>query len=262
MRLDVQQHLGGEPLGQEMVDQDQVGQQLAPGVVREHADLAGGAVADQRPQQRAVVHHEGGHVLALVRQRDLERQVRAVAPERPEQEPLHPLAGGQRGGLVQGGQLVVHDGALELGLLDRPERVDAPPRAVPEVARGVEELAVEVALGPQERHVDPPAPELAAPPLGPRGEVVRRGVERLHHIARDLVQQPVERLVPVGGVGQRVPDLPQQHRMPVAEHPEGVRTRHVAQDGRRVDRLRHSSSSSARRLTLSKSHAGAGVGLP
>ncbi len=63
----------------------------------------------------------------------------------------------------QGAELLVHRRAAKLGPLEGGERVDALPRARTEVPDGGEEPAVEVALRPQERGVEPRSPEELAP---------------------------------------------------------------------------------------------------
>ena len=58
------------------------------------------------------------------------------------------------------------------------ERVDALPGAGGEVADGAQEAAVEVALDPQEGHLEPRAAEVLPPPGPPPLVVVRARVER------------------------------------------------------------------------------------
>ena len=86
---------------------------------------------------------------------------------------------------VERRQFRVRLGLVELGLLEGAERVDALPRSRPEVPDRVEQPAVEVALRPQERRVEPATGRRTRrSPRLPQVAVRARRPERFDHALR------------------------------------------------------------------------------
>ncbi len=229
--LDVQDDFAGLPLGEQVVDQDEVGQQLPAGVVRDQADPGAVRSREGRPEERAVVRDQARCPGLLRRGGDPEAEVRPVAPERGRQQCVRPLRRGQGGQVAEGGEFLVDGGAGQLGVLEGRERVDALPGAGPEVAGGVEEAAVEVALRPQERGFAPgQAPQTPAP-LQPLLVIVGVVAERLQDAGGALGEQPPDRGPLGGAVRQGVEHLPDEPGVPLVEDAPGEGPGDVGADG-------------------------------
>jgi hypothetical protein len=131
------------PALQEVGDQQQVGDQLTAGVVRDQAERARAGRRQQRPQPRTVVGDQGRYGVGAGRlgRGEAEAEVGAVAPQGAVQQGAVLVVGGQR---VERGQFRVRLGGVEFRELERPERVDATPGAGAEVPGGFEQLAVKL----------------------------------------------------------------------------------------------------------------------
>lgn len=220
---------------QKVVDEDEVGQQLTARVVRDEAQRARAALGQQGPQHLGVVGDEtrvDGPGSAAARG---EAQVRAIAPQRAQEQRLTLLVEGPRGQPVERGQFLVGLPGVELRLLERTERVDPLPGPVLEVTDSREELAVEVALGPQEGHVEPGRADVLAPPFLPEVAVVCLRPHGFDHSLRGLRQQGVEGAVLTRPVGEGVTHLLDERGVPLGEHAPGEGAGLVAQDDRGVD---------------------------
>ncbi|MDH6495775.1 hypothetical protein M2156_001994 [Streptomyces sp. SAI-149] len=232
VRLHVQQSPLDTPVFEEVGDEEEIGDQLAPGVVGDEAEGAG--AVEQCPQPLAVVGDQVGHGVAFLGPAvgEPEPEVGAVAPQRSVQQGRALLLGRPQGEFVQRGQFLVRLRGVEFGELGGPEGVDALPGAGPEVADGVEESAVEVALGPEPGHVEPGLTEMGVdPPLAPRP--VR---ERLDHALGAAVEQGVESAVLSGAVGERLPHLRDDRGMPLGEHAVGEGAGFIGEDDSGAER--------------------------
>lgn len=235
--LDVEQDPLGVAVCEEVVDEDEIGNQLASGVVGHHGHGGRRRDGQQPPQRGAVVGDQpwgDGFARHRPGRRDAEAEVRAVAPERGVQEGGAPLTGRSVGERVQGPQLLPDRLTPQFGPLERREGVDSAPRSGTEVSDGAEEPPVEVVLGPQERGVVPGAPEVLPPPGRPALLVVVRvgGGERADDVVGDLSQQDVEGLVLATAVREGVPYLPDEGGVAVGQYAPGERAGHVAPDDR------------------------------
>ncbi len=160
-----------------------------------------------------------------------EAEVGAVAPQRAVQQGPVPLVGGECGETVQRGQFLVRLRGVQLGQLGGAEGVDALPGAGGEVADGAEESAVEVVLRPQPRYVGPGAARVGVgAPFPPAVPVVGVGGERLDHALGAVVQQRVERGLPVGAVRERRADLLDDGGVALGEDGVGEAAGFVAED--------------------------------
>jgi hypothetical protein len=204
---------------QQMVGEDQVGEQLPAGVVGDQDHR--GAGSERGPQAGAVVGDEPVRRGLAGPRADAEAQIGTVAPQRRQQLGLPLLAGGQPLHVVEGLQVRLQRGIGELRGLQVPERVNPVPRALAEEADRVEEPPVEVGLRPQERRLEPGPAEVARAPRGPGRAVVRLGGERPHRPGGDLLKQAVEGLPLRRPVRMRVPDLGNQPGGPVVPYPPG-----------------------------------------
>jgi hypothetical protein len=158
------------------------------------------------------------------------RAVRAVSPEGSQEERGGLDVGGPSGQVVEGGEFLVDQLAGQFGGLEGAEGIDALPRAGREVTQRAEEFAVEVALGPQERNVEPGPAEVTLPPRRPPLAVVRVRAERLDHAFGGLGEQSVEGGVLRGPEGERVAHLPDQHGVAFGQDGPGERPGSVAQN--------------------------------
>ncbi|CAM5746176.1 hypothetical protein SAFG77S_00800 [Streptomyces afghaniensis] len=231
--LDVQHGPSDAPVGQEVGDEEQVGDEFAAGVVGDEAQGARAGAAEQGPQALAVVGHQpGGGVRGpCALGGETEAEVGAVAPEGTVQQGLCLFSGGPGGEAVERGQFLVGLGGVEFGQFGGAEGVDALPGAGAEVADGLEEPAVEPALGPEPRHVEPgPAGVLAQPPGLPEVAVVRVGGERFDLALGAVRQEFVERAVLPGLVREGLAHLPDDGRVPLGEHAVGEGARLVAEE--------------------------------
>ncbi len=218
----MQHHPVGVAVPEQVVDEDEIGDQLAPGVVGDHGDGGTGPRRQEAPQRRAVVGDQTAGRSARrfgCAPRPAEAEVGPVAPERGVEERGRPLGRGQVDEVVQGPEFLLDRATTQFGALERGEGVDAPPRPLAEVADRVQESAVEVALTPEERGVEPRASEVLAPPLQPEVAVGTPVVEWLDDAVGDLVQQ-----------GVQGPELPRAVREGVAHllDQRGVALRHDA----------------------------------
>ncbi len=245
-------------LGEEVRDEEQVGDEFAPGVVGDEAQGdrlpargPGRGGREQGPQGGAVVGDEGFRPApgGGARAGETEAEVGAVAPERAVQQGPGPFLGGQRVEAVERGEFLVGLRRVEFGELGGPERVDALPGAGAEVAEGVEEPAVEVALGPQPGHLVPGAADVRVhAPAGPAVPVASGGVgvggQRLDHAIGAAREQGVERAAPFGTEGEGVAHLPHDGGVTLGEHAVREGPGFVAEDdgggrGRGVGHARH-----------------------
>src|SRR5690606_39722444 len=118
---------------------------------------AGAGGAEQRPEPLAAVGEKAGHGVGLpgALGGEPEAEVGTVAPEGAVQQGAGPFVRGPAGELVERGQLLVGGGRVAFGEVGGAEGVDALPGAGDEVADGLQQLAVEPALGPQPGHLVP-----------------------------------------------------------------------------------------------------------
>ena len=207
----------GQPLMQQVVGQNQVGQQFPARVVgdQDHA----GAWPERGPQAGAVIGDQPVRGLQAGRRADAEAQVGPVSPQRGQQLGLPLLAGRQALDTVKGREVRLQRGIAELRRLEVLERVHRAPWARPEEAGRVEEAPVKVRLRPQERRLEPGPAEKGGSPRGPGLVIVCVRAERAHHPRGDLLEQAVQRPSLNGPERMRVPDLGNQAGSPVVPHP-------------------------------------------
>ncbi|GAA3213841.1 hypothetical protein GCM10020256_14210 [Streptomyces thermocoprophilus] len=223
MRFEVQDRACHASGGEQVGDEQQVGDEFTARVVGDEAEAGSAARRQEGPQGVAVVGEErrGGGLLVPVGaafRRQPEAEVGAVAPQGAVQQGAVPVVGREVVEGVERGEFLVRLGGVEFGELGGPERVDALPGSGGEPADGFEEQAVEVALREQPGHLEPGAAGVLGEAPGlPVGEVGGVAGQRFDRAAGAVVQQSVQCAADVGAVGEGVLDLADDRGVPFGE---------------------------------------------